>query len=170
MSKKTVLVAGASGLVGSAAVRHFSGLPDWEVVAVSRRAPPSREGVRFLSVDLTDPSRCAEVFRQMSEVTHVVYAAVNETPGLVAGWLDPHQMQTNRSMLVNLFEPLASVAKALQHISVLQGTKAYGAHIAPFPVPARERWPRHPHANFYWLHEDYIKDKQQGTLRKSGTP
>ena len=30
------------------------------------------------------------------------------------------------------------------------------------PVPARERWPRHPHENFYWLHEDYIKDKQQG--------
>ena len=162
MAKNTVLVAGASGLVGYAAVRHFSSLPDWDVVAVSRRAPHSQDGVRFVSVDLTDAARCTEVFSQLREVTHVVYAAVNEKPGLIEGWIDPQQMQTNRSMLVNLFEPLEAVATNLEHVSVLQGTKAYGAHIEPFPVPARERWPRHPHENFYWLHEDYIKDKQQG--------
>ncbi len=162
MAKNTVLVAGASGLVGYAAVRHFSSLPDWDVVAVSRRAPHSQDGVRFVSVDLTDATRCTEVFSQMREVTHVVYAAVNEKPGLIEGWIDPQQMQTNRSMLVNLFEPLEAVATNLEHVSVLQGTKAYGAHIEPFPVPARERWPRHPHENFYWLHEDYIKDKQHG--------
>ena len=65
-------------------------------------------------------------------------------------------------MLRNLFEPLASAAKNLQHVTLLQGTKAYGAHIEPFPVPARERWPRHPHENFYWLQEDYLRDKQKG--------
>ena len=162
MPRNTVLVAGASGLVGSAAVRHFAGLPDWEVIAVSRRAPQTEEGLSFVSVDLSDTARCAEVFGQMSQVTHLVYAAVNEKPGLIEGWRDRHQMQTNRAMLVNLFEPLEAVATDLRHVSILQGTKAYGAHIEPFPVPARERWPRHPHANFYWLHEDYNKAKQQG--------
>ena len=113
MPKNKLLVAGASGLVGYAAVRHFSQLPDWDVVAVSRRAPESQEGVSFISVDLTDTARCAEVFSQMSDVTHVVYAAVNEKPGLIEGWRDQQQMQLNRSMLVNLFDPLEKVATDL---------------------------------------------------------
>src|SRR5262249_53713320 len=43
--------------------------------------------------------------------------------------------------------------------SLLQGTKAYGVHLKPFPVPARESWPRHPHANFYWLQEDFVRSE-----------
>jgi nucleoside-diphosphate-sugar epimerase len=71
-------------------------------------------------------------------------------------------METNLQMLENLFEPLSQAAQHLQHVTLLQGTKAYGAHIEPFPVPARERWPRHQHENFYWLQEDYLRDKQKG--------
>ena len=37
--KKKVLIAGASGLVGHAALREFEHDLDWEVVGVSRRAP-----------------------------------------------------------------------------------------------------------------------------------
>lgn len=33
---KTVLVAGASGLVGEAAVRKFAGQPGWRVIGVSQ--------------------------------------------------------------------------------------------------------------------------------------
>ncbi len=162
MPKRKILVAGASGLVGFAALRHFTQLADWEVVGVSRRVPGGLEGATLISVDLTDKARCAEVFGQMSDVTHLVYAAVNEKPGLVQGWRDRNQMELNLAMLKNLFEPLEAAAKGLQHVSLLQGTKAYGAHIAPFPVPARERWPRHQHENFYWLHEDYLREKQMG--------
>lgn len=162
MPKKKVLVAGASGLVGFAAIKHFSQLPDWEVVGVSRRIPASLENATLLSVDLADTARCAEVFGPMADVTHVVYAALYEKPGLVQGWRERDQMETNLRMLQNVFEPLSAVAKNLQHITLLQGTKAYGAHLAPFPVPARERWPRHQHENFYWLQEDYLREKQQG--------
>lgn len=160
--QKKVLVAGASGLVGFAAVKHFSQLSDWETVGVSRRIPPGLEGANLISVDLTDRARCAEVFGQMSDVTHVVYAALYEKPGLIQGWRERDQMETNLRMLENLFEPLSRAAKNLQHVSLLQGTKAYGAHIEPFPVPARERWPRHQHENFYWLQEDYLRAQQQG--------
>jgi nucleoside-diphosphate-sugar epimerase len=162
MAKRKVLVAGASGLVGHAAVRHFAKLPDCEVVAVSRRVPDAVAGAQFISVDLLDSRHCAEVFASMSDVTHLIYAAVNEKPGLMEGWLDRQQMQTNLAMLRNLFEPLAPVAKNLQHVSLLQGTKAYGAHLGPIALPARERAPRHPHQNFYWLQEDYLREKQAG--------
>lgn len=162
MPKRKVLVAGASGLVGYAAVRHFSKLPETEVVAVSRRIPDPVAGAKFISVDLLDQLKCAEVFSQLGDVTHLVYAAVNEKPGLMEGWLDREQMQVNLTMLQNLFEPLTAAARNLQHVSLLQGTKAYGAHLGPIAIPARERTARHPHQNFYWLQEDYLRAKQPG--------
>jgi nucleoside-diphosphate-sugar epimerase len=157
VAKRKILIAGASGLVGHAAVRHFARLDGWEVVAVSRRTPPPVEGAEFIPIDLLDARACEELFAQMSDITHVVYAAVNEKPNLVEGWLERKQMEINLAMLRNLFEPLQRAAQHLKHVTVLQGTKAYGAHIGPMAVPARERSPRHPHENFYWLQEDYMR-------------
>ncbi|HEX3409072.1 MAG TPA: NAD-dependent epimerase/dehydratase family protein, partial [Candidatus Binataceae bacterium] len=162
MAKRKILIAGASGLVGYAAARHFAKLEGWEVVAVSRRTPTPIDDASFISVDLLDARHCEEIFSQMPDVTHVVYAAVNEKPNLLEGWLDRRQMEVNLAMLRNLFEPLQKVARQLKHVTLLQGTKAYGAHIGPMAVPARERSPRHPHENFYWLQEDYIREKQAG--------
>lgn len=162
MAKKKMLVAGASGLVGYAAVEHFAKQDDWEVVGVSRRIPDGLGEAEVISVDLTDRDRCADVFGRMSDITHVTFAALYEKPGLVEGWFQKDQMQTNLSMLRNLFDPLEVAATGLRHISLLQGTKAYGVHIEPFPVPARERWPRHKHENFYFLQEDYLRERQPG--------
>jgi nucleoside-diphosphate-sugar epimerase len=115
---------------------------------------------RRLAVDLTDAAACREAFGALSEVTHVVYAALYEKPGLIAGWQEADQMETNLSMLRNLLEPLAGAAKGLKHVTLLQGTKAYGAHVrAEIPLPARERAARDEHANFYWLQEDYLRAK-----------
>lgn len=163
MAKNKVVVAGASGLVGFAAIRHFASLPDWEVVGVSRRIPDGLDGATLLSVDLQDRTRCVQVFGQLHDTTHLVYAALFEKPGVVRGWRERDQMETNLRMLENLLVPLSAAAPRLRHVSLLQGTKAYGAHIEPFPVPARERWPRHPHENFYWLQEDYLRTQQRGT-------
>lgn len=159
--KKKLLVAGASGLVGFAAVRHFASLPGWDVVGLSRRTPPGLEQARIVSLDLMDRARCAAVIGSMRDITHVIYAALYEKPGLIAGWQDPEQMRTNLAMLENFFEPLQA-ASPLEHVTLLQGTKAYGSHLGPVPVPARERWPRHRHENFYWLQEDYLRARQHG--------
>ena len=71
MPKRKVLIAGASGLVGGAAVRQFAQLKDWDVVGVSRRIPGGLEGVTLLSVDLTDPRRCAkELFEEGGKITN----------------------------------------------------------------------------------------------------
>ncbi|MBV8358106.1 MAG: SDR family oxidoreductase, partial [Deltaproteobacteria bacterium] len=158
---KKMLIAGASGLVGFAAVRHFAELDNWEVVAISRRIPAAAGRVTLISVDLHDQQRCREIFGQMTDVTHLIYAALYEKPSLIQGWSERDQMETNLTMLKNLFEPLNAAAN-LQHVSLLQGTKAYGVHLGPMRIPARERDPRHQHANFYWLQEDYLRAKQAG--------
>ncbi len=160
--RKKILIAGATGLVGYAAVRHFAALDDWDVVGVSRRIPTGVENAKFVSVDLTDSNRCAEVFSAMPDVTHLAYAALFEKPGLIEGWRERDQMETNLAMLRNLFDPLSSVASDLTHVTLLQGTKAYGCHIGPMSIPARERSPRNQHENFYWLQEDYLRSMQMG--------
>ena len=163
---KRVLIAGASGVVGYAAVRHFATLPGWEAVGVSRRVPvglpPEAE---LLSVDLLDEEACERTFGAMSNVTHLVYAALQEIPGLMPGWVDPEVIERNARMLRNLFEPLARAASGLEHVSLLHGTKAYGLHhpsvgAKGVKVPLREREPRKEHPNFYFLQEDYLRERQ----------
>jgi NAD(P)-dependent dehydrogenase (short-subunit alcohol dehydrogenase family) len=53
--KNKVLVAGASGLIGVAAIEAFLSA-GWEVIGISRRKPdlPSGRNFTFISVDLRD--------------------------------------------------------------------------------------------------------------------
>ena len=163
MPRKTVLVAGATGLVGHAAMQHFTSLPDTNVIAISRRKPAETFGARFISADLQDRAKCTDIFGAMPEVTHVVYAALYEKAGLVAGWRETDQIAINDAMLRNLMDPLLGAAKGLRHVSLLQGTKAYGVHARPMKFPAREgRDEARDVPNFYWQQEDYIRERQQG--------
>jgi nucleoside-diphosphate-sugar epimerase len=161
MARDAVLIAGASGVVGQAAVEHFTDRKDWNVIGLSRRRPelPAGRSYRHLVVDLCDTDACRKAIRAIGDVTHLVYAALQEKPGLVAGWREPEQMKANLTMLRNLLEPLTEAGARLRHVSLLQGTKAYGVHLHPIAVPARERSPRDPHENFYWLQEDYLRGK-----------
>lgn len=159
MSKPTVLIVGASGLVGTAAANAFI-RAGWQVVAASRRRPELIDAGPFehIALDLREAQRCADACQRLENITHVVYTAVYEMPGLIEGWSDPHQIETNGQMLRNLLDPLCAHA-SLKHVTILQGTKAYGSAVRPMRVPARESQPRVEHPNFYWLHEDYIADK-----------
>ena len=157
-----MLVVGASGVIGRAAVERFSQLADWDVIGVSRRLPHGIVGAELRSVDLLDRDACTTAFGALPHVTHVIYTALSEAPGIVGGWRDRDQMQRNLTMLRNVLDPVRSVATSFEHVSLLQGTKAYGVHLgATAPIPARERSPRHDHENFYFLHEDYLRDAQR---------
>lgn len=157
VADKRVIVAGASGVIGQAAVAHFA-QAGVETIALSRRRPDLPDDLPFqhMQVDLRDTKACAEALASLPEVTHLVFSALYEKPGLVAGWRDPEQMAVNLAMLRNLLDPLCATGR-LDHVSLLQGTKAYGVHIHRIPVPARESWPRDPHENFYWLQEDHLR-------------
>lgn len=155
----TVAIFGASGLVGAAAVDAFLAAGE-RVVAVSRRAPELLGGGQpeHLALDLLDPDGVREAIGGRGDITHVVYAAVHEQPDLVRGWRDREQMETNLRMIRSALEPLIA-SGSLEHVSLLQGTKAYGAHLHPIRVPSREREPRDAHENFYWLQEDYVREE-----------
>ncbi len=150
-------------MVGFAAVKHFAEKEDCQVTAVSRRRPLETFGARFRAVDLTDAQACAELCDSTGGVTRLVYAALYEKPGLVPGWLEQDQIETNQRMLENLFEPLERTSPDLRHVALLQGTKAYGAHVRALPVPAREnRSELRDVPNFYWTQEDYLRARHDG--------
>src|SRR6201991_1559448 len=163
MAVKKVVVAGATGLVGNAALRHFGELGGCEVVALSRRKPRELYGARHVAIDLTSPAQCSRSEPELQGATHLIYAALYEGPDLVDGWRDANQIRTNDAMLRNLMAALEPVAPSLQHVALLQGTKAYGVHVRPLTVPAREgRSEMYEQPNFYWAQEDFLRQLQWG--------
>jgi nucleoside-diphosphate-sugar epimerase len=163
MADKKVVVAGATGLVGNAALRHFGALEGCELVALSRRKPRDLYGARYAEIDLTDPTQCARAAAELQGATHLVYAALYEAPNLIDGWRDQGQIRTNDRMLRNLMAALEPVAPRLSHVALLQGTKAYGVHVRPLTVPAREgRSEMYEQPNFYWAQENFLRELQQG--------
>jgi nucleoside-diphosphate-sugar epimerase len=164
---QTVLIAGASGVVGQAAARHFASLPDWQVVTVSRRRPSVSAASQWLPLDLGDEDQCRRVLSSRPDITHVIYAALYEAKGLSAGWLDEQVMDRNEIMLSNLMEPLLG-SSPIAHVSLMQGTKAYGMHHpsigwAGVKNPLREQDGRVVHPNFYFRQEDYLRERQEGS-------
>jgi NAD(P)-dependent dehydrogenase (short-subunit alcohol dehydrogenase family) len=80
-----VLVTGATGLVGRAAVEHFTNA-GYRTTAISQRQPFDAYGAEFLSVDLADRAACEAAFGGIRDCTRIVFAAVEDQPDLVAGW------------------------------------------------------------------------------------
>ena len=153
-----VLVAGASGVVGQAAVRRLAAAPDTRVTGISRRVPHDAGAARLMPLDLTDAAACDAASAQPGDVTHLVYAALFEQPGLKAGWVDATQIATNTAMLKNVLRSLSRTT-TLRHVTLLQGAKAYGPHVRPIPILAREdhdEWRDTP--NFYWEQERLIRE------------
>jgi nucleoside-diphosphate-sugar epimerase len=163
MSRNKLLVVGALGLVGRAAVEILEDDDGWEVVGVSRRKPDWDTRAQFLSVDLRDRAACEAALGGLRGVTHLLYTALWEAPRLGAGWSDPKHAAINLEMLRNTLEPLERGSPGLRHVTVLQGTKAYGVHVRPLAVPAREnRSEMHEQPNFYWNQERYLRGAQKG--------
>jgi len=66
-------------------------------------------------------------------------------------------------MLSNLIGALEPVSPSLKHVALLQGTKAYGVHVRPLTVPAREgRSEMYEQPNFYWAQENFLRERQKG--------
>jgi nucleoside-diphosphate-sugar epimerase len=151
------VVTGASGLLGVAAIEKFLAA-GWKVVGVSRRKPllPSGRDIEFLAVDLRDEKASRGAFEPLTDVTHIAYTALHEKAELVAGWSSKEQIDANNAMLRNVVEPIVRTASNFQHISILQGTKVYGVHLHPIPIPARERDARKDHPNFFFDQEAYV--------------
>src|SRR5260370_15136958 len=162
MENKKVVVAGATGLVGNAALRHFGSSGGCEVIALSSRKTGELYAAGAVAMDLKDAAQCAGGAPLLRNATHLVYAALYERPNLVDGWRDESQIRTNDLMLRNLMAVLEPAAPSLRHVALLQGTKAYGVHVRPLNVPAREgRSEMYEQPNFYWAQENFLRELQQ---------
>jgi hypothetical protein len=142
-------------VVGRALVDQCEPDPDVNVVGLARRAPDFKSRACFIGVDLLDREDCERRLSDLSRATHVVYAAWQ--PRLTRA----DEVAPNLLMLRNLMGVLGRVAPDLRHVTLLQGAKAYGSHLGPFPTPAREDDPRHMPPNFYYDQEDYLAALQR---------
>jgi len=150
-----VLVAGALGVVGRAVVERFAGRADLDVVALSRRRADFAPNVCWVSADLRDPEASANALSAHRDTTHLVYAALSEQANLVRGWRDRRNAAQNTAMLRHTLDALRSAP--LAHVTLMQGTKAYGVHTGrPMRVPAREQDAVRDHDNFYFEQEDLL--------------
>ncbi|MGE5512519.1 MAG: SDR family oxidoreductase [Bacteroidota bacterium] len=156
MAAKTAVVLGATGVSGRSLVAHLTSLPDWSVIAVSRRKPDYATRARHVAVDMSDPAACRAAAPALAEATHVFYTAYVDRPM----WVE--QRAPNTALLVNMIEALEPVAKNLEHVCLLQGTKYYGHHLGPFKTPAKEDDARHMPPNFYFDQQDYLAAKSRG--------
>jgi nucleoside-diphosphate-sugar epimerase len=165
MSHTKVLVTGALGVIGRAVVERLAARDGIQVVGLARRNPDAglieslrgaKRPVQWVSCDLQDAAATRAALAAHRDATHLVYAALYEKPELIRGWLAPDHVDVNGAMLANTFAALESAP--LAHVSLLQGTKAYGAHAGrPMRVPARERDAKRDHANFYFVQQDALE-------------
>lgn len=153
-----VLVVGALGVVGRAALEHFGQRPGLARVGLSRHAPDFAPEASWVSADLRDAQATRAALAAHGDATHVVYAALNEQPDLLKGWRDSGNVDLNTGMLRNTLDALREAP--LRHVTLLQGTKAYGVHTGrPMPVPARETDAVRDHANFYFDQQDLLAER-----------
>jgi nucleoside-diphosphate-sugar epimerase len=156
MTTRTALVVGARGVIGGNLITHLEKEGDWAIVGLSRRGGTSAGTVRHIAVDLLDKAATATALADLSEVTHVFYAAYQDRASW-AGLVAP-----NLAMLTNVVDAIEPVAPGLQHISLMQGYKVYGAHLGPFATPAREDDPPHMPPEFNVDQQQFLERRQAG--------
>ncbi|WP_111733096.1 SDR family oxidoreductase [Roseovarius amoyensis] len=162
MKKSKLLVAGALGVVGRSVLEHFERLDNWDVVGLSRREYNGETKADWRSVDLRDAEACDAGLGDLSDITHIAYCAVYEKADVTKGWSERDHVEINLSMLQNLVRTVQKHSPVLKQISVLQGTKAYGGHLGPFKMPARETDARSMGPNFYYDQMDWLAEEQHG--------
>ena len=144
----SVLVIGASGVIGSAVVRHLAGRAGVTVIAAARRPePPAAANVVPMAVDLTGNAEAPDG-TLLRSVTHLVYCAYVDAPGWEA------QNKPNAELFAAAIGFAERHCPGLRHVTLMQGMKAYGSHLGPFKTPAKESDPRIAQPHFYYDQED----------------
>jgi len=148
---RTALVAGASGIAGSALVTLLAGA-GWDVLALSRGGV-ARPGVRPVSADLGSPESLTAALSG-ERPTHVFFTAWSRQD------TERENIDVNAALLRNLLEALRH--SPVEHVALMTGLKHY---LGPFEAyaagempdtPFHEEEPRLPVPNFYYAQEDEL--------------
>jgi nucleoside-diphosphate-sugar epimerase len=155
MTKRTALVAGASGIVGRNTIEQLLA-DDWDVVGLSRQTPAGKIGYRHLAVDLAEADACRATLADVDGITHIFYAARADLKDKFV------EAEQSRRMLANLIDAAEPVSPNLEHVHLMHGTKWYANQTGPYKTPAREDDPRALVPIFYYQQQDEIAARQQG--------
>ncbi|GAF47509.1 SDR family oxidoreductase [Rhodococcus wratislaviensis] len=152
---RTALVAGARGMIGSTLVNHLAATGRWSVIGVDCRSGPDQDRVRYVQTDLFDPVSTRRAFSEATDTTHVFFTAYQNRT--IWSELTAPNMTLLRTTLdsVDLFPQL-------QHVSLMQGYKVYGAHLGPFSTPAKEDDPPHMPPEFNVEQQQLLEERQAG--------
>jgi len=153
--QRTALVVGARGVIGGNLISHLEREGGWNIVGLSRRGGADTGAVRHVAVDLLDVEDTRTKLAAMDDVTHVFYAAYQDRPT----W--SQLVAPNVDMLTNVVDAIEPVAPTLEHISLMQGYKVYGAHLGPFATPAKESDPPHMPPEFNVDQQQFLERRQK---------
>jgi nucleoside-diphosphate-sugar epimerase len=109
-----------------------------------------------MAVDLLDRDDSREKLGDLTQITHIFYAAYQDRPT----WAE--LVSPNLTMLMNVIEAVEPSATNLQHVSLMQGYKVYGGHLGPFKTPARETDAGHMPPEFMVDQQAFLEDRQRG--------
>lgn len=151
--KKTALVVGASGIVGSATASLLVS-EGWAVHGLARK-PVEQPGVRPVAADLQDAQGTAEALTD-----------VRPDSVFITTWLrqpnEAENIRVNAGMVRNLLDGLRAAGGGVRHVALVTGLKhylgpfeAYGKGELP-ETPFREEQGRLDVANFYYAQEDEV--------------
>ncbi|MEI2273767.1 SDR family oxidoreductase [Sphingobacterium sp. ML3W] len=154
--KNTALIVGANGVISTNLIEHLSSLGNWDIIGLSRRGGTDHDQIRYIAVDLLDLTDTVNKLSALTTVTHIFYAAYQDKDSWAA------LVEPNLRMLVNVITAIEPVAKSLQHVSLMQGYKVYGAHLGPFKTPAKESDAGHMPPEFNTSQLQYLQQQQIG--------
>jgi nucleoside-diphosphate-sugar epimerase len=154
---KTALIVGAGGAASKRLIETLLADPNWSVIALARTPRASDSRLTAVRADLLDGVACTRALASHTGVTHIFYTARAEH-----GETGVESVEENVAMLRNVLDAIEPVARGLEHVHLVQGTKYYGMHLGPFRTPAEEDDPRHPPPNFYYDQQDLLVARQRG--------
>lgn len=107
-------------------------------------------------MDLLDGEETRRRLSHLTDITHIFYTAYQERPT----WAE--LVPPNLEMLVNVVTAIEDSSPNLEHVSLMQGYKVYGAHLGPFKTPARESDPPHMPPEFNVDQQHFLETRQVG--------
>ena len=151
-NSRLVAVVGAAGTIGQAVVEEF--VEDgYSVTAMARRKSYWPTATAYENVDLWDTQATIETFKRVGSHDLLVFAAYQDGPD-VGGIVGP-----NVELMKNTLDAAVAADWNVEHVTLYQGGKYYGAHIGPFKTPAKETDPRIPGPNFYYDQQDLLEQR-----------
>jgi acetolactate synthase I/II/III large subunit len=156
---RSVLVTGASGLVGRRVVALLAGRPGLAVVAADVRPPRAPvSGVTDVRLDVRDPA-LAETLRRHA-VDSVVHLAAVVTPGADSSRDLEYSIDVEGTR--NVLD--ACLGAGVGHLVYTSSGAAYGYH-ADNPVPLRESDPLRGNPEFAYAHHKRLVEEMLARCR-----